>query len=242
MASVSSAANSIVSRLERPPFSDHRHPPLSYVGFALLDATLFQAYETWQFHRALKALGPSAGSGESLPLPPLPPGLAEANHRRSENLGAVPEVGSPLGLIEIGTIGLEVMILEGTDDGVLRRAVGHIPGTSLPGQPGNIAIAGHRDTFFRPLRKIRKNDEITLTTLNGTYRYRVDSTQVIEPENTGVLDNSDDAVLTLVTCYPFYFVGSAPKRFIVRAHRVPQGVDPIRENSGAVALTASNIE
>ena len=113
------------------------------------------------------------------------------------------------------------MILEGTDNGTLRRGVGHIPGTSLPGQPGNVAIAGHRDTFFRPLRKIRKNDEITLTTLNGSYRYRVDSTQVIEPDDTQVLDDSDKPILTLVTCYPFNFVGSAPKRFIVRAHRVP---------------------
>jgi len=195
---------------------------LSYVGFALLDAKLYQAYETWRFQQALKGTAPSIGSGESLHLPPLPPGLAEANHTR-QNLGIAAGVGSPLGLIEISAIGLEVMILEGTDDGVLRRGVGHIPGTPLPGQQGNVSIAGHRDTFFRPLRKIRKNDEITLTTLNGTFRYRVDFTQVIDPENTRVLANSDEAILTLVTCYPFYFVGSAPKRFIVRAHRVPLG-------------------
>ncbi len=194
---------------------------LGYVVFTLLDATLYQAYETWRFHQALKETGPSAGSDESLHLPPLPRGLTEANQRPPESLGIAVGAGSPLGLIEISAIGLEVMILEGTDDGVLRRAVGHIPGTSLPGQQGNVAIAGHRDTFFRPLRKIRKNDEITLTTLDGSYRYRVDSTQVIDPEDTKVLDNSDEAILTLVTCYPFYFVGSAPKRFIVRAHRVP---------------------
>ena len=94
-------------------------------------------------------------------------------------------------------------------------------GTPLPGQQGNVAITGHRDTFFRPLRNIRKDDEITLTTLSGSYRYRVDSTKVVEPEDTEVLDDSDDAILTLVTCYPFYFVGPAPKRFIVRAHRIP---------------------
>jgi len=194
---------------------------LGYVGFALLDAKLYQAYETWRFHQALKGMGPSVGSGESLHLPPLPPSLTEVSHRRPQSLGMAASVGSPLGLIEISAIGLEVLVLEGTDDGVLRRAVGHIPGTSLLGQQGNVAIAGHRDTFFRPLRKIRKNDEITLTTLDGSYRYRVDSTQVVAPEDTRVLADSDEAILTLVTCYPFYFVGSAPKRFIVRAHRVP---------------------
>jgi len=205
---------------------------LGYVGFALLDAKLYQSYETWRFHQALKGIGPSVDSGESLHLPPLPPGLTEASHRPPASLGIAAGVGSPLGLIEISAIGLEVMILEGTDDGVLRRAVGHIPGTSLPGQQGNVAIAGHRDTFFRPLRKIRKDDEITLTTLNGTYRYRVDSTQVIDPEDTKVLDNSDEAILTLVTCYPFYFVGSAPKRFIVRAHEVPSELEPESEEFG----------
>ena len=113
------------------------------------------------------------------------------------------------------------MILEGTDDVTLRRAVGHIPGTSLPGQKGNVAIAGHRDTFFRGLRNIHRGDAITLTTLKGSYRYRVDSTEVVDPQDAEVLYESDDATLTLITCYPFYFVGSAPRRFIVRAHKSP---------------------
>jgi sortase A len=126
-----------------------------------------------------------------------------------------------LGRIEISSIGLAAMILEGTDRRTLRRAVGHIPGTPLPGQPGNVVITGHRDTFFRGLRNIHKDDEITLTTLNGSFRYRVDSTRVVEPEDTRVLDHSDGAILTLVTCYPFYYVGPAPKRFVVRAHRLP---------------------
>jgi sortase A len=113
------------------------------------------------------------------------------------------------------------MISEGTDRRTLRRAVGHIPGTPLPGQQGNVVIAGHRDTFFRALGNIHNDDEITLTTLDGTYRYLVDSTQVVAPEDTQALDDSDDTILTLVTCYPFYFVGPAPKRFIVRAHKIP---------------------
>jgi len=113
------------------------------------------------------------------------------------------------------------MIMEGTDRRTLRRAVGHIPGTPLPGQPGNVVITGHRDTFFRGLRNIHQDDEITLTTLNGTFRYRVDFTEVVGPQDTAVLDHSDDAILTLVTCYPFYYVGPAPKRFVVRARRIP---------------------
>ena len=130
--------------------------------------------------------------------------------------------GSPLGRIEISSIGLAAMIMEGIDGKTLRHAVGHIPGTPLPGQAGNVALAGHRDTFFRGLRNIHKDDEITLTTLHGSYRYRVDSTQVVEPQATEVLDNSVDDILTLVICYPFYFVGPAPKRFIVRAHRISE--------------------
>ena len=190
---------------------------LSYCAFVRLDARFYQAYQTWRFERALKGLKRAIGSVEQLHPSPLP-ALAEADRARVES--ATPE-GSLLGQIEIGTIGLSAMIAEGTDGKTLRRAVGHIPGTALPGQPGNVAIAGHRDTFFRGLRNIHEDDEITLTTLNGTYRYRVDSAKVVEPEDIAVLNHSDDAILTLVTCYPFYFVGPAPKRFIVRAHRSP---------------------
>jgi sortase A len=171
---------------------------LSYVGFALLDARLYQAEQARRFERELK----------------------ETNLARAESPAIAVSEGSPLGRIEISAVGLTVMVLEGTDEGTLRRAVGHIRGTPLPGQRGNVALAGHRDTFFRGLRKIRVNDEITLTTLSGSYRYRVDSTKVVKPEETEVLEDYGDDILTLVTCYPFNFVGSAPSRFIVRAHRV----------------------
>ena len=190
---------------------------LGYVGFVLVDAKLYQAYYTWRFQQDLDGLKPSVGSGDH--LPPVP---AEADRAKVESLGMADREGAPLGRIEISAIGLEVMILEGTEDETLRRAVGHIPGTSLPGQNGNVAIAGHRDTFFRPLRNIHKDDEVTLTTLNGYYRYRVDSTKIVEPQEIGVLYDSGKAILTPVTCYPFNFVGSAPQRFIVRAHRSPE--------------------
>jgi sortase A len=193
---------------------------LGYAGFVLLDARLYQADQSRRFQAELKKIKPpiigdQPPQGSTLSLKP-----AEADVRiaRGERAGTS---RPSLGRIEIPTIGLAAMILEGTDARTLRRAVGHISGTPLPGQQGNVAITGHRDTFFRPLLKIRKDDEIRLTTLSGSYRYLVDSIKVVDPEDTEVLDNSDDAILTLVTCYPFYFVGPAPKRFIVRAHRLP---------------------
>ena len=193
---------------------------LGYVGFVLLDARLYQADQSRRFQEELKNIKPPIIGDQ----PPhgstisLQPSEAEVRVEGGESAGTS---RTSLGRIEIPTIGLAAMILEGTDARTLRRAVGHIPGTPLPGQQGNVAITGHRDTFFRPLRNILKNDEIRLTTLSGSYRYRVDSIKVVEPEDTEVLDNSDDEILTLVTCYTFYFVGPAPKRFIVRAHRVP---------------------
>jgi sortase A len=193
---------------------------LGWVGFTLLESQLYQASEHRRFENQLRAAEPMTSGGEPDSRPLLSPDLANANPLGSESRG-IDAAGSPLGRIEIGTIGLTAMILEGSDTATLRRAVGHIPGTSLPGQEGNVALAGHRDTFFRPLRKIRENDEITLTTLYGSYRYRVESTRIVEPEDTAVLNDSHEAILTLVTCYPFNFLGSAPQRFIVRAHRIP---------------------
>ena len=95
-----------------------------------------------------------------------------------------------------------------------------MPVPRCQGKPGNVGIAGHRDTFFRPLRNVQAGDIITLTTLRGEYRYRVVSTKIVSPDNVAVLDSDGNQILTLVTCYPFYYVGSAPERFIVRATRV----------------------
>ena len=193
---------------------------LGYCGFVLLDARLYETYQSRRFQQALKSLTPSIGGAENLHSSSLPAAEAESNPTRTESPGIAGRGGSALGRIEISAIGLEAMIMEGTDAKTLRRAVGHIAGTPLPGQQGNVAIAGHRDTFFRALRNIREDDEITLTTLAGSYRYRVNSIKVVEPDDMAVLDNSDAAILTLVTCYPFYFVGPAPKRFVVRAQMV----------------------
>jgi sortase A len=134
---------------------------------------------------------------------------------------ALPHVGAVIGRLEVPRVGISVMVIEGTDDCNLKRAVGHIPGTALPRETGNIGIAGHRDTFFRPLRDIQRDDAIDLVTLQAVNHYRVTSTQVVPPEDIRVLYPTSRDVLTLVTCFPFDYVGSAPKRFIVRAERLP---------------------
>jgi len=127
-----------------------------------------------------------------------------------------------IGRIEIPRLGLSAVVIEGDDARTLRRAIGHMPGTPMPGHAGNIALTGHRDTFFRPLRNIREDDIVVVTTLQGEYRYRVVSTSVVSPEEIAVLNGGPGEVLTLITCYPFYFVGAAPDRFIVRAERVAE--------------------
>jgi len=131
-----------------------------------------------------------------------------------------PASGGLIGRIDIPRLSISVVIIEGTGSTTLRQAVGHVRGTALPGHRGNIGISGHRDTFFRPLRNIREGDVITLTTLDGEYRYGVVSTNIVIPSNVAVLDSDGREILTLVTCYPFYFVGAAPDRFIVRAERI----------------------
>jgi sortase A len=167
---------------------------LGYYSLVAADTWIFQQRESHNLQRLLKA--------SSAPGPPaaIPRGL--------------------LGRLEIPRLGLSTILIEGDDAKTLRRAVGHIPGTSLPGQPGNVAFSGHRDTFFRPLRNIREDDIIVVTTLQGEYRYRVVSTRVVSPDDIAVLNASGGEILTLVTCYPFYFVGAAPDRFIVRAERL----------------------
>ena len=127
---------------------------------------------------------------------------------------------APLAVLRIPKIRLEVAVLPGTDDRTLDRGAGHIEDTALPGAPGNSGIAGHRDGFFRGLKDIGPGDVIELDTLAGQQIFRVERTWVVDPEDVSVLDPTPASSLTLVTCYPFYFIGSAPQRFIVRAVRV----------------------
>jgi sortase A len=178
---------------------------LGYCLFVAVDAWHFQKEQRAQFEHLLRSRQASNGPNPSRGLP--------TDSTRAAK-------GGLIGRIDIPRLGLSVIVIEGVDHITLRRAVGHIPGSALPGQPGNVGISGHRDTYFRPLRNIKQNDIITLTTVLGEYHYRVVSTKVVSPYNVAVLDPSRSETLTLVTCYPFYYVGPAPDRFIVRADRV----------------------
>jgi sortase A len=130
------------------------------------------------------------------------------------------EAGSPIGRLEIPRIGLTAVVAEGDDEKTLKLAVAHLPDTPLPWQEGNSALAGHRDSFFRPLRHIQVGDDIHLTTVRGTLRYRVTRHIVVDPAELWVLNPSPTAALTLITCYPFDYIGPAQMRFVVTAERV----------------------
>jgi len=168
-----------------------------YCAFVLADTWIFQTETSHRFDQVLRK--PAA--------PPVPGTSA---------------MDGLVGRLEIPRLGFSVIVSEGTDDATLRRAAGHIAGTAVPGQRGNVGIAGHRDTLFRPLRNIRQDDTILLTTLQGEYQYRVVSTRIVNPSDVAILNSDGNDALTLVTCYPFYFVGPAPDRFIVRAERMTQ--------------------
>jgi sortase A len=129
----------------------------------------------------------------------------------------IPAIGSEIGVLTIQRLQMNLAVVEGTDASQLKVAPGHIRETALPGEGGNVGIAGHRDSFFRPLRLIHVGDEIQIVTPRGEFHYRVDSTEIVDPNNIDVLRTSNSEKLTLVTCYPFYYVGAAPKRFIVHA-------------------------
>jgi len=133
-----------------------------------------------------------------------------------------PSEGSTIGRLQIPRLGLRVMVVQGDSPQILRHAVGHLPETTLPGEDGNAALAGHRDTLFRPLRGVRPGDEITFETPSRVVRYQVEWMLVVPPSSMEVLQTSGARELTLITCFPFDFVGSAPNRFIVRAREVSQ--------------------
>lgn len=129
---------------------------------------------------------------------------------------AIPE-GSLVGRVEIPDLHLSAVIFQGTTNSVLGRGVGHLDGSALPGWPGNVVLAAHRDSFFRSLKNIRRGDRVSVNTPYGSRTYEVDSTTIVDPTQVSVLQPTAEPTLTLITCYPFYFVGHAPKRFIVRA-------------------------
>lgn len=191
---------------------------LGFWSYVSIESMLYQRFEERELDAILRSAtsgaesniggrtsrstdGGTAAPTTDTPLPPPP----------------APAPGSTVGRIEIPRLGVSAVVRAGSDARTLRLAVGHIPGTALPGDVGNVGLAGHRDTFFRRLRDILPGDQIRVVTPEGAFTYRVVRTHVVMPRDVWVLDDTDHGVLTLVTCYPFSYIGSAPKRFIVRA-------------------------
>jgi sortase A len=185
------------------------------VGIVIGIWTLFVVRQQWHYAR-LPVPGPesAASSGRRLPgeEPAAPVGTS----------GRRVEPGMWLARLEAPTVALTATVLEGSDDRTLRRAAGHIEYTPLPGEDGNVGIAGHRDTVFRALRHLQVGDPLKLTTATRVLEYKVSRTWVVEPDAVEVLESTGGRVITLVTCYPFSFVGNAPKRYIVRAELVAE--------------------
>jgi sortase A len=150
---------------------------LGYTGFTMLESHLVQHDEAIKFEAAFT--GPTSSRTSTAAIP-----------------------GHPIGKLTIPAAGISAIVLEGDDDGILKLAPGHIPGTALPGEPGNVGIAAHRDTFFRNLKNLRSGDVMQLVTLKNVYEYKINAIEVVDPERIDVLAPSGDPTLTLVTVTP----------------------------------------
>ena len=175
---------------------------LGYAAYITLEARAYQRAEARRFDeaRAADALASASASAAA-----------------SAAAARIPDDGESIGEIVIGRLGIDVVIAQGDSDAILARAVGHLRATALPGMVGNVVLAAHRDTFFRPLKDVLDGDTITLRTRKGDFSYVVEWTEVVQPTDVWVLDPTGGQTLTLITCFPFYYVGAAPNRFIVHA-------------------------
>jgi len=182
---------------------------LGYAGYALLDSYWYQSVETFKFERVI-------ANSESI--------REQAESNPAEAVAIVD--GDVIGEIDVPRLGMKAIVAQGDSEKILRHAVGHLPQTALPGEAGNIALAGHRDGLFRPLRHIRQGDLITLRIRDHTFRYEVEWTEIVPPTTVQVIQPTSEPALTLVTCFPFYYVGAAPQRFIVRARKIDAPKEP----------------
>jgi sortase A len=205
---------------------------LSYYGWSVLDQNLQQTHESRAFDQAreqAQANGPA-------------PSRSRSGKRQRASAASSPPALSTIGRISVPRLHLRAMVDEGDDDATLRHAVGHIPGTALPGSVGNVAMAGHRDSFFRGFEDLQRNDEIDVETLQGVFRYRIDEFSVVDPANTSVLAATRGKTLTLITCFPFHYIGPAPRRFIVRATQISEGPSRNARKSAASRAARSRPE
>jgi sortase A len=199
---------------------------LIYAGINYGWAGIFQAYQSWRFDRLLANI--RAGSAANVPSRTIP---------RPAPPFVPPQPGDVIGRIEINRINLSVMVLEGDSDHVLGKGAGHVPHTGFPGMGGNVVLAAHRDTFFRPLREIQKGDEITITTPQGEHKYKVGLITKVDPDDVAVMAPTTRPTVTLITCYPFEFVGHAPKRFIVQGEEIGLPASPVPQPVAAAVPT-----
>jgi sortase A len=189
---------------------------LGLYGYTYIERVAYQAHESRLFDRA--AASPASVTGSNPETTP-PGGVVQAGGKSMPAPAPAFPV-SVIGRLSVPRLRFSAMVREGVDPRTLRVAVGHIPLTALPGQAGNVGLAGHRDTFFRGLKDLRLRDEIRFSTPRGNFKYQVESLTVVDPDNVAVLAPTRENVLTMVTCYPFSYIGSAPKRFVVRAKQV----------------------
>jgi len=207
-----------------------------YVGTSF-HAAILSHFAANRFAAADASLSPSQFKG----APPEPPKRVDFTLWSAKRVAAYEEsllrhFNPAIAVMRIRRLGLEAPIFEGVDDLTLDRGAGHVPGTPLPGENGNVAVAGHRDGFFRALKDIVPGDEIEVLTTNKKYTYSVDQIVLVLPKDVSVLESGSIQSLTLVTCYPFYFIGSAPKRYIVKALLVKSDLVPVHgESSGEIA-------
>jgi sortase A len=180
--------------------------------------TAYQIYAGWRFDREL------AEPEKVEPKRPAEPAALPSILPDPDRGSVSPVITSEtiIGRVSIQRLHVSAIVEEGVDSTTLSRAIGHIPGTSFPGQQGNTGIAGHRDTFLRALKDLRPTDKIDFTTRSGRFHYRVDSLTVVDPSNVDVLKSTGRRqALTIVTCFPFNYIGNAPRRYIVHAVSVP---------------------
>lgn len=220
---------------------------IGYYAYTLSDQYVYEAYQNWAFDQQI-AGRPAVNFedyvrektplgfliGEKSSTPPIANTAAARPRSVTPELPARPAEGAVLGRVEIERLNISAMVREGVDAKTLSISVGHVPSTALPGQVGNFAIAAHRDTLFRALKDIKTGDVVSFESPTGTYNYEVASTKIVKPSDISVLqpdggsstpgssdpNEAEQKLLTMITCYPFYYVGSAPKRFIVQAKLV----------------------
>ena len=201
---------------------------LLMLGLLLIAVWSLDALESRAFQSAA-SVGLDAAGREAATAPSNAPPCdgATGGLRPPEPPGQARDERDVLGRIEIPRLRIHAIVAEGSDASTLRHAVGHVESTALPGAPGNVALAGHRDSFFRGLGGVHKDDLIRFETREATYAYRVAWTEIVDPRRVDVLAATATPSLTLITCYPFQWVGHAPKRFVVRAVLVgTRGEDP----------------